>query len=171
MRIFIIGFMGSGKSTLGRPVARAMGYDFVDLDHYIEQQEGATISQIFESGGEANFRALEHRYLRELVGRDNVVISTGGGAPCFNDNMTLMKASGTTIYLKQEPELLASRLENAKVRRPLLEGKNHDELLHYIRQTLAQREEYYEQASIVVANPSRDAQRIINILKVGTEKY
>lgn len=167
MRVFVIGFMGSGKSTLGKPIARALGCDFVDLDHYIEKSEGMTISEIFAQKGEAAFRALENHYLCQLSELDNVVVSTGGGTPCFNSNMELMNRMGQTVYLKQEPKTLANRLIYSKNKRPLIEGKTPEQLLEYIRTTLAVREQFYNQASVVVDNPDRDAKRIIDILTLN----
>lgn len=170
MRIYIIGYMGSGKSTLGRPIAQAMSCEFVDLDHYIEQQQGQTIPQIFaQEGGQDQFRLLEREALEQLSERDNLVISTGGGTPCFHDNMAFMKSSGITVYLKQEPELLAHRLLHARVPRPLIQGKTPQELLAFIKESLAERELYYLQASIIVADADRSAQRVINILKAGMQ--
>lgn len=166
MRIYLIGFMGCGKSTLGKPIARAMEYDFVDLDNYIEEQQGMSIPEIFAQKGEKIFRELENHYLCEISERDNIVISTGGGTPCFNGNMEIMNRSGTTIYLCQDVDILVSRLRNARVKRPLIDGKTDSELRTYIVETLGKREEYYRQAAITVANPSRDASRIINFLKI-----
>lgn len=166
MRIYLIGFMGCGKSTLGKPIARAMEYDFVDLDNYIEEQQGMSIPEIFAQKGEKIFRELENHYLCEISERDNIVISTGGGTPCFNGNMEIMNRSGTTIYLCQDVDILVSRLRNARVKRPLIDGKTDSELRTYIVETLGKREEYYRRAAITVANPSRDASRIINFLKI-----
>lgn len=166
MRIYLIGFMGCGKSTLGKPIARAMEYDFVDLDNYIEEQQGMSIPEIFAQKGEKIFRELENHYLCEISERDNIVISTGGGTPCFNGNMEIMNRIGTTIYLCQDVDILVSRLRNARVKRPLIDGKTDSELRTYIVETLGKREEYYRRAAITVANPSRDASRIINFLKI-----
>lgn len=166
MRIYLIGFMGCGKSTLGKPIARAMEYDFVDLDYYIEEQQGMSIPEIFAQKGEKIFRELENHYLCEISERDNIVISTGGGTPCFNGNMEIMNRNGTTIYLCQDVDILVSRLRNARVKRPLIDGKTDSELRTYIIETLGKREEYYRRAAITVANPSRDASRIINFLKI-----
>lgn len=157
--------MGSGKSTLGRPLARRLGYDFVDLDKAIEEKEGMSIGAIFTQRGEDGFRDLERKYLQDNISRGgDMVISTGGGTPCFNANMALMNANGVSVYLKLSPGMLASRLTTTWVSRPLLEGKSPEELLQYIIDTLAVREEYYERANVVIANPSRDVTRLIDIL-------
>lgn len=166
MLIFLVGFMGSGKTTLGRPLATRLNCDFIDLDRAIETGEGRTISDIFATDGEAHFRALERKYLEEVIAQyKTAVISTGGGTPCFGDNMALMNASGITVYLKIAPRMLANRLLAAKVRRPLVEGKSPDELLRYIEETLTERETYYGQANVVVGNPSRDVSQLMMILE------
>lgn len=166
MLIFLIGFMGSGKTTLGRPLAARLGYDFIDLDRAIETGEGRSISEIFATDGEGCFRYLERKYLEEIIGHyKTAVISTGGGTPCFGENMALMNANGVTVYLKIAPRMLANRLQMAKVRRPLVEGKSADELLQYIERTLEERENYYGQANVVVGNPSRDVSQLVMILE------
>lgn len=166
MLIFLVGFMGSGKTTLGRPLATRLNCTFIDLDRAIETGEGRTISDIFATDGEAHFRALERKYLEEVITQHKTaVISTGGGTPCFGDNMALMNASGITVYLKIAPRMLANRLLAAKVRRPLVEGKSPDELLRYIEETLTERETYYGQANVVVGNPSRDVSQLMMILE------
>ena len=166
MLIFLVGFMGSGKTTLGRPLATRLNYDFIDLDRAIETGEGRTISEIFATDGEAHFRALERKYLEEVIAQHKkAVISTGGGTPCFNENMPFMNAHGVTVYLKIAPRMLANRLLAAKVRRPLVEGKSPEELLRYIEETLTERETYYGQANVVVGNPSRDVSQLLMILE------
>lgn len=165
MLIFLVGFMGSGKTTLGRPLAARLGYRFVDLDRAIEEGEGMTIGEIFAVHGEGHFRALERRYLEEVIARGgDAVVSTGGGTPCFGENMALMNRSGVTVYLKLTPGALAGRLRSALVQRPLVAGKSPEELLEYITETLAGREVYYGRANVVVADPSRDVRRLVDIL-------
>ncbi|MCH5305109.1 MAG: shikimate kinase [Rikenella sp.] len=165
MLIFLVGFMGCGKTTLGRPLAGKLGCRFVDLDRCIEEGEGRTIGEIFAAQGEAHFRTLEHTYLQQVIaGNEDAVVATGGGTPCFYDNMALMNASGITVYLKFAPGRLAERLRTARTQRPLVAGKSPEELLAYIEATLAEREAYYGQANVVVADPSRDVRRLIDIL-------
>jgi shikimate kinase len=179
MRIYLIGFMGSGKTTVGRLLAPKLvakfptklpNCVFVDLDHYIEQQQGLTVAEIFakpgDEGGEAYFRELERKYLNEVMTKfPNAVISTGGGTPCFNDNMERMNADGVTVYLKYSPEMLARRLGTSRGVRPLLAGKSQEELLAYVKETLSEREVYYNQANVVVAEPSKDMERLVRILE------
>lgn len=146
-RIFLIGFMGSGKSTLGSKLARKLGYDFVDMDHLIEETSGMTVPGIFSEHGEQVFRKWEHDILMELCGRENLVISTGGGAPCHNNMMQIMNENGATVYIKLPPEVLRDRLLNSKTERPLIKGKSGSELLEFIISLLELREPFYNMAS------------------------
>jgi shikimate kinase len=148
-RIFLIGFMGSGKTTLGRNLANSMKWRFIDLDHYVEQKAGISVSDIFVTRGESEFRELERNALGELLMLENVVVSTGGGTPCFFDNLERMNQSGLTIYLKLPAEVLKVRLEHGKLSRPLVAQKSAIELLHYIKEKLAERSVYYEKSMIV----------------------
>lgn len=140
--------MGSGKTTVGQMLARALQWRFIDLDHYIEQSQGKSITALFDELGEAGFRLLEHEALKEVAALKRVVVSTGGGAPCFHKNMQLMRSKGLTIYLQLSPEVLYERLLPARKSRPLLAGKSDEELLDFIRQKLAEREDYYKQAAV-----------------------
>ena len=149
-RIFLIGFMGSGKSTLGAKLARQIGYDFVDMDQLIEETAGMTVPGIFNELGEKVFRKWEHAIVLELSHRDKVVISTGGGAPCHSDLISIMNKNGTTVYIKLTPETLASRLLHSKTERPLIKGKSEQELLDFIQLKLEERDYYYNQATHTV---------------------
>ncbi|NNE55601.1 MAG: shikimate kinase [Flavobacteriales bacterium] len=151
MRIFLIGYMGSGKTTLGERLSRAMSMDFVDLDQQIELRENRPIPEIFKAEGEAGFRGIEKRCLREVVTEmDEVVISTGGGTPCFYDNMSLMNQSGLTIYLRMDVPSLVFRLRNSDGSRPLISGMSENELSAFVKQHLEERKEFYEECKIVV---------------------
>lgn len=145
-RIFLIGFMGAGKTTLGRVLAREMGLTFYDLDDYIVERFRKTIPAIFEESGEAGFRELERRMLHEVAEFENVVISCGGGTPCFFDNMNYLNLQGDTFYLKAASEVLRAHLMMGKTQRPLIMGKTSDELIDYIKQALQQRSPFYEKA-------------------------
>jgi len=148
IRIFLIGYMGSGKTTIGKLLAARLGYSFIDMDTHIEEKQFKTISQIFAKLGEAEFRILEQKCLHEVAEFENVVISTGGGAPCFFDNMDYMNACGLTIYLKLTPTELAERLEASHAnKRPLLANRKGEELRQFIADGLAKREPFYAQAS------------------------
>ena len=120
--IILIGYMGSGKSTLGRKIARKLNYEFLDTDSAIEEKEGLTIAAIFEQFGEVHFRKLETNILLSLKGKEKIVIATGGGMPCFNGNMNLLNELGRTFYLKRSVNELVHRLVNAKRVRPLIAG-------------------------------------------------
>ncbi|MDR0824958.1 MAG: shikimate kinase [Prevotella sp.] len=148
-RIFLIGYMGVGKTTAGRELARKFGLDFIDLDHFIQARFQKTISQIFEDVGETEFRNIERNMLREVGEFENVVISTGGGAPCFFDNIDYMNQAGTTIYLKAGAESLASRLNTCKDKRPLIKDKNEQELLAFVVDNLEKREPFYSKAKVI----------------------
>ena len=121
-RVFLIGYMGSGKSTIGRYVAKDMGWRFIDMDDYVERRLGCTISEFFAKHGEEAFRQAEAEALRELAKEPKAIIATGGGAPCHFDNMEVMRAAGLTIYIKVEPGELAARLKGAKTKRPIIAG-------------------------------------------------
>ncbi len=164
-RVFLIGFMGSGKSTLGAKLARQIGYDFVDMDHLIEETAGMTVPGIFNELGEKVFRKWEHDIVLELSLRDKVVISTGGGAPCHSDLISIMNKNGTTVYIKLPPEALAKRLLHSKTERPLIKGKSEKELLDYIRLKLEERDFYYNQAAHSVDGINLQTGPLISLLE------
>ncbi len=149
-RIILVGYMGSGKTTVGRQLALALGISFYDLDWYIEMRYHRSVAQIFRESGEAGFRELERNMLHEVAEFENVVLSCGGGTPCFFDNMQYMNSLGDTVYLKASPEVLAAHLRMARVERPLIKGKTNEELLAYIRESLREREPYYSQAKHIL---------------------
>lgn len=149
-RVFLIGYMGCGKSTIGRYIAKDMGWRFIDMDDYVEKQIGCSISQFFADKGEDEFRKAEAQALKNLATEHNAIIATGGGAPCHFDNIDVMRAAGLTIYIKVEPEVLAARLKDAKNQRPLLAGKSDDELLDFISSQLKKREPFYSKAEMSV---------------------
>lgn len=149
-RVFLIGYMGSGKSTIGRYIAKDMGWEFIDMDDYFEQKHSCTISEYFAQHGEAGFREAEAGVVRELCQKSKAVVATGGGAPCFHSNMEAMREAGLTIYIEVRPEELAKRLSNAKSKRPLIADKSDDELVTFIEQQLAKREPFYRKAEMTV---------------------
>lgn len=148
-RIFIIGYMGSGKTTIGKRLARLLSLSFVDLDAYIENKYRKTVPALFAEKGEEGFRKIENQSLREVAEFEDVVISTGGGTPCFFDNMEIMNRAGLTIYLEAHPEDLADHLLVSKTVRPLITGKSREELIPFITEHLARRECHYRKAQIV----------------------
>lgn len=163
-RIFLIGFMGSGKTTLGKMLAEKLDYTFIDLDHYIEKRNVKKIAAIFAESGEDAFREIEHKMLIEVCSFENVVISTGGGTPCYFDNIEIMNNSGLCIYLKISNEVLLKRLQKAKEFRPLIKDKSDTDLACFIYETLSKREKYYTQASIITPNDEENPDEICNKL-------
>ncbi len=150
MEVFLIGFMGSGKSTAGKRLASRMQYEFLDVDEIIREGENATIEEIFQQKGEPYFRQLETQYLRDLPGGDkNYVIATGGGLPCHDGNMKFMNERGITVYLRMSPGQLFYRLKHAKKDRPVLKNRTDEEMVEYIEELLKQREYFYNEAHII----------------------
>ena len=164
MRIYLIGYMGCGKSTLGRRLAEHLDLQFVDMDHYIEERNLKTIPQIFEQEGEAEFRNKERKALEELSEFTNIIIATGGGAPCFFDNIGLMNQSGKTIYLNIDPAILADRLLKSKTERPLIKGKSREELVAFIDENLKKRNEFYKQAKLQITEPDIELKELEKII-------
>ena len=142
--------MGAGKTTVGKALSKELGLFFYDLDWYIETRMHKKVKEIFDERGEEGFRKIEYNMLHEVAEFENVVISCGGGTPCFYDNMEYMNRQGTVVYLKCSPEVLFQHLKMGKGVRPLLLGKNDEELMTFIREQLEKREEYYLQANNIV---------------------
>ncbi|MDK2852781.1 MAG: shikimate kinase [Proteiniphilum sp.] len=148
-RIFLIGYMGCGKSTIGKRLAQSLSLSFIDLDAHIQNKYRKSIAELFAGKGEEEFRRIERQALLEVATFEDVLISTGGGAPCFFDNMEVMNRAGITIYIQAKPEELAARLRASKTVRPLLREKKPEELVPFIREHLAERERYYKKAQII----------------------
>lgn len=146
-RILLVGFMATGKTTLGKALAKDLGLQFVDLDLYIESRYHATVSQIFAERGEEGFRQIERNMLHEVAEFEDVIIATGGGTPCFFDNMEYMNAQGTTVFLDASVDVIFTRLTIARTQRPLVAGKTDEELRSYITETLNRRLPYYSRAT------------------------
>ena len=145
-RIILIGYMGAGKTTIGRALAQELGLMFYDLDWYIENRHHKAVAQIFTDEGEENFRRIERNMLHEVAEFEDVVISCGGGTPCFFDNIDYMNRQGQVVYLKATPDVLFRHLHMSQNDRPLLRGKTDDELLTFIGEQLNRRAPYYEKA-------------------------
>jgi len=171
MKIFIIGFMGCGKTTIGRLLAKCMNYSFVDTDRFIEMWQDLTVAEIFARHGEAAFREMERNILLYLQNCESVVISTGGGMPCHGNNMNIMSGFDTAntnnkvVYLKVSPQTLVQRLIHSYTERPLIKGKTETELLQYIKEQLAIREQFYNRADIVMQTEKYTIEEILQILK------
>ncbi len=149
IRIFLTGYMGAGKTALGRAYSEAMNLQFIDLDWYIEQRYHKTVSDLFGEYGEKGFREIEQKMLHEVGEFEDVVVATGGGTPCFFDNMDYMRKAGTTVFLDVCPQVLFRRLRIAKAKRPLLAEKTDDDLKQTIVSALEKRLPYYLKAEYV----------------------
>jgi len=163
--VYIIGFMGSGKSTAGKKLASVLGWSFIDLDKRIEEVTGKTIPEIFSQHGEIYFRNVEAEVLRSLESQTKTVISTGGGTPCHGDNMDFMVKTGLTLYLKLTPGQLKSRLTESTHERPLIKGLTNDGLLAFIEEKLVSREKFYNRAEICVEGIDLDISALHYIVK------
>lgn len=146
--IFLTGYMACGKTTLGRALARQLGIEFIDLDFYIEQRFRMPIPRIFEERGEEGFRKIESAMLREAGEFDNVVISCGGGTPCFKGNMEYMNSRGHTVWIRTTIPCILRRLTTGRRVRPLTQGKTPEELRLFVEEHLQSRIPYYSQAKI-----------------------
>ena len=163
--IYIIGFMGSGKTTAGKKLAALLGWSFIDLDKKIEEHTGKTIPEIFSQNGEDYFRTIETGLLKDLKSHTNSVISTGGGTPCYSDNMDHMLKTGLTLYLKMTPDQLKSRLSESKGERPLLKDLDQERLQSFIEEKLADREKWYSQSEITVEGINLDINKLRLLVK------
>lgn len=168
--VYIIGFMGSGKSTAGRKLAALMGWSFLDLDHKIEEIAGKKIPLIFSEDGEDQFRKIESDVLKSLDNRGNTIIATGGGTPCHGDNMDYMLRTGVTIYLKMTPGQLVKRLLSSSGERPLLKNIPDDRLPQFIEKKLAERETWYNKAEIIVDGLNLNTELLKSIINSGSQK-
>jgi len=163
--VYIIGFMGSGKSTAGRKLASLLGWSFIDLDKRIEEHTSKTIPEIFSQKGEDYFRSIEAQLLRDLMTCTNTVISTGGGTPCHGDNMDFMNEHGLTVYLKLTPAELNSRLSQSNGERPLIKDLEKGNLLSFIEEKLAVRKKYYERSDIIVEGINLNISLLFSLVK------
>ncbi len=161
--LFLVGYMGCGKSTIGRKLSRALHLSFVDTDNRIEEREGATVFDIFHYEGEERFREIEREVLEEVIRREEAsVVSTGGGLPAWGDNMERMNEVGRTVYLKRSAENIASRLSPyGRQKRPRLRGLNDEELVLFMRADMAKRDPFYSRAVQVIACEGKSDEEII----------
>jgi shikimate kinase len=165
-KLFLVGYMGCGKSTLGRKLSKVTNFRFVDMDSEIEQREGASVGDIFKFAGEEYFRRAERTLIEELAETEgDMIISTGGGAPTWTDNMEYMNRKGKCVYLRRTAQQIASRLSpNGRQKRPKLRGLNDEELVAFMTQNMAEREPFYMQARHIVDCAERSDAEIINII-------
>jgi shikimate kinase len=167
MKIYLVGYMGCGKSTIGRKVADLLGISFIDLDKYIEERYFKTVPAIFAEEGEKAFRDKERTSLIEVSQFEDVVIGTGGGAPCFYDNIELMNNNGVTVYISPDTEVLANRLIKSKTERPLIAGKSREELVLFIEEALKKRSPFYEKSKIIIRGENNLDPKLV-IEKINT---
>lgn len=167
MRVFLVGFMASGKSSIGKKLAKKIGLPFIDLDDYIEEKYNTTIRLLIFNKGMDRFREIEKQQLENLITKhENILISTGGGTPYYFDNMKLMNDSGTTVYLEVDIPTLVDRLMYAKKDRPLIWGKSREDLTIYAKDLFSKREKYYLEAKHKVSGKDFKMQALIDLLEV-----
>tara|TARA_B100000767_G_scaffold57221_1_gene52958 strand:+ start:330 stop:830 length:501 start_codon:yes stop_codon:yes gene_type:complete len=166
MRYFLIGFMGSGKSKVGKIVAEQLLLKYIDLDEFIEESEQISISDIFNNSGETYFRELEQQYLKEIIKEDNILVSTGGGTPTFHKLIETMNEVGETIYLECSTEILFKRLHENKEKRPMISEFSDKNLKIYIENKLSERKIFYTKATHTICNNKGDCSKgIVNLLR------
>jgi shikimate kinase len=170
MRIYLIGYMGSGKTTLGQELAAKLELSFIDLDKYIEERNYKTVPQLFSEFGEEAFRQRERKALEEVSEFTNVVVATGGGAPCFFDNMELMNRTGITLFLDMDIPTLVERLQKSKTDRPLIRGKSKEELIGLIYEMMQKRLPYYEQAQIRISYTDSLLENVLILIQKKMKK-
>lgn len=159
--------MGAGKTTIGRKLAKKLNYEFIDLDELFEQKFHYSIANFFDHFGEEKFREIEHELLKETLSEnDNVIISTGGGTPCFYNNMDLMNAHGLTLYIKMHKDSLKHRLLRSKRRRPVLPGLKEEEMELFINKLMEVREPVYEKAKLKVKGEDLKLEQLLPLLPV-----
>ena len=164
-KIILVGYMGSGKTLLGKSIAETLGIRLINLDSEIERQTGMSVGQLFEQFGENHFRNLEKEYLSSFDVQESFVLATGGGTPCYNNQMEVLKALGTTIYLQCSNETLFSRLKHERDHRPLIAGLSDEELRESIDVRMKQREAIYQLAQFTISEEDQHAETIINRLR------
>ena len=169
-RIFLTGYMGAGKTTVGKELAERTGLSFIDLDVFIEERYHRTVSRLFAEYGEDKFIDIERRLLHEVAEFEDIIISTGGGTPCFFDNMEFMNAAGKTVYLQVSVDELAARLETCRHTRPVLQNRTGEELKSFITDSLQKRLPFYEKAQMIFPAETmltyEDIVKVVDDLKV-----
>ncbi len=168
MKIVLLGYMASGKSTIGREISKKLDMKFIDLDDYISKREKRSISEIFKVEGEIYFRKIESLYLGEILNsKDSFILSLGGGTPCYSNNMELiLNSEASSIYIKADIKTLASRLIAEKNKRPLVADLEDDKLIEFVAKHLFERRFFYEQASITVHTEDKSIEEIITEIRI-----
>jgi len=166
MRLFIIGYKSSGKTTIGKKLAQKLKMEFIDLDHAIEERENRSVPEIYTEIGDTEFRKLEWEVLREIVKKDNIIVSTGGGAPCHCNNMNLMEKYGDVLYIHLDNDTLVSRLKHATKDRPIVLNKTDEELRDYIADLRNRCEHHYTRAKYIIEGKDISVNKIIEALNL-----
>lgn len=166
MYIFFVGYMGAGKSSLAKKVAKKLNWPFIDMDHALEIQFACSISEFFQEKGEAAFRLAERDYLLQLPTGENKIIATGGGVPCFQDNMKHMNSLGLTIYLQRPVAELENRIANSGKKRPLVDHLSQEERLQFIENHLKERESFYLQSQWILNREEQTANQIVEKIQL-----
>lgn len=156
--------MGSGKSSTGRKIASCLQWHFADIDRVVEEQEAATVPELFDQKGEDYFRKAETRALRTVSERSRTVIACGGGTPCSAENMEIMKSTGVIVYLKLPAGALASRLLKSRTKRPLLRGTDETDMTERVQELLDSRTEWYEQADAAVDGMNDTVEEMTSVI-------
>jgi len=164
-RYILIGFMGAGKTFLGKQLSEKLNIPFIDSDEEIEKKHNSTISEIFKNEGEEAFRLKEKKFIEALNPSESFVLATGGGLPCYSRNMDLINKLGKTIYLKASPTCLAARLLNNNTNRPLIENNQLEELKQFIKEKLAVREQFYNDASIIIEQEDLKLEDLLKVIE------
>lgn len=165
MRVFLVGYMASGKSTTAKKLAKALGLSVVDLDAEVEKSAGMSIPDIFKQEGEMMFRRREQAELREWLSKDGFVMATGGGTPCFFESMDEMNGAGTTVYLQMTPKAIVDRVLASKDERPLLKGLTPEKMLEKVAKQLEKREMFYLRAHLIVNGVNLDVDALAEQVK------
>ncbi|MDA9087364.1 shikimate kinase [Polaribacter sp.] len=168
MKIVLLGYMASGKSTIGREISKKLDMKFIDLDDYISKREKTSISEIFKVKGEIYFRRIESLYLREILNsKDRFILSLGGGTPCYSNNMELiLNSEASSIYIKASIKTLVSRLTAEKNKRPLVAELEDDKLVEFVAKHLFERRFFYEQASMTVNTEDKSLEEITTEIRI-----
>jgi shikimate kinase len=164
MVVYLIGFMGCGKTTVGKYLSKQLGYEFIDLDKKFETLEKIKIYKFFELQGEEKFRLIEQKILTSIDTSKNTIVATGGGTPCYFDNMEFMRQTGITVYLQIQPELISKRLKNSHIIRPKIKNKNNEEIIDWVSKLLDERKSVYEKAHIIIDARSITTTQLIKAL-------
>jgi len=170
-RIYFVGYMGAGKTTISRKIAQMLHWDWCDTDQMFEAKYKISIQDFFNRYDETLFRKLESPLLKETKFFKKTVVATGGGLPCFYDNMEWMNQNGLTVYLRISPESVVNRLESSKKKRPVLQNKNSEELLDFVSKHMRKRNIYYTQAHQMVKAESCDLKALHQLLQTILKVY